>query len=102
MALSYQWFEDGFAVGTDSNVYSGTATEVKQVTVYCEVSNEAGSVISDIVTFTVQVGAYSLGVFHGGIIKELIPDQIQYGESFLEAGQDGALQNGNEENSTHR
>ena len=52
-SYTYQWYKDGNAVsGATSSSYTFTPTTVGTITLYCEVTNKAGTVISRTATIT--------------------------------------------------
>ncbi len=57
--LTYQWYLNGTAAGTDSNTYAISGTTIAQngASVYVKVSNSAGSVTSKTVNLTVDAAA---------------------------------------------
>lgn len=78
-SYTYQWYKNGSAVsGATGTSYTFTPTAVGSVTVYCKVTNTAGSVNSRTATITVN-DAYLFN--NGAFSSEFCPNGVTYSNS---------------------
>lgn len=70
-SYTYQWYKNGVAVsGATGSTYTFTPTEVGTTTVYCKITNSAGTVTSRTATITVtELYLYNNGTFSAGSLN---------------------------------